>query len=493
MQSVVLGMTSRLWLLTNHCKLLFAAFCCLIIAPSVQAFSINGSKWPGAETPFYVQLSGISSTGVSWNTAFISAMNEWNASTPFNFVLRDEYRNPCANDLVNSVDFTDTVCGSSFGNNVLAVTIRTWETDLLGPPKIVRSDIVFNNKVVYDVYDGNLVQVGIPPGVIDFRRVALHELGHALGLDHDNTQTSSIMRSSIGNIYQLQTDDINGVSTLYGGLSNCQVSQLSFGIANDSLDTGDCNVQMLTVGGTDDSFVDVRKLELQTTTTVDLIMRSATLDSVLLLADSKLRFITQDDNSGGNCDARLNLTLSPGTYYVLANTYDSPTNCGNNKGSYQLQASFSKNQVSTLGQVVSLNGGTANVQFSGGITADNGLSFGNRFHSTDELDITVTLVIDPLHFGKPGFLVVAALINGVIHLLNDQGEFIPYAGGNAPILHVASGPLKAVEQVEIARDLVPASLGIQNFQGDFLVGYGLDSNPTEVYYHKTPLNLIIDP
>jgi len=38
---------------------------------------------------------------------------------------------------------------------------------------------------------------------------------------------------------------------------------------------------------------------------------------------------------------------------------------------------------------------------------------------------------------------------------------------------------------------VPGPLGIFQLEANFVVGYGLDTNPDEVYYHTTPMNLIV--
>ena len=76
------------------------------------AFELSGSKWLGAETEFYVNIEGISGTGLQWNTAFITAMEEWNTETLFTFDWKEEYRNPCENDGVNGVDFVEDYCGS---------------------------------------------------------------------------------------------------------------------------------------------------------------------------------------------------------------------------------------------------------------------------------------------------------------------------------------------------------------------------------------------
>ncbi len=456
-----------------------------------QAFEIAGNKWPGATTDFYVAMSGASQTGVLWNTAFIAAMQEWNTRTDFKFVLRNEYRNPCANDQFNSVDFTSTVCGSEYGRGTIAVALRSYRSEILGPASLARTDIVVNSAIAFDIFDGDLRQPGISFNGIDFRRVALHELGHALGLDHSNQ--TAMMLPNIGNTFRLQTDDITGTNTLYGGLSVCPIQTVSFGKYTDALQAGDCTVQKLTVGGTDNSLIDVRRLQLDSPTFVRIRMQSPSLDSVIVLADAALRFLAVNDNGAGKCDALIEQTLPAGTYYVISNTWTQATNCGATTGPYNLSISFISPSTSSLGRVESLSGGTANASFSGGITANNGNSYGNLFKPSDSLDIIARIRIDPLHRSRSGFLVVAAQIDGTLLLKNAQGQFVDYPGLHVPLIKAASKILDAQEDVAIATDLVPAAINVQNTNVNFLVGYGLDSNPQELFYHQTPINLLVEP
>jgi peptidoglycan hydrolase-like protein with peptidoglycan-binding domain len=73
-----------------------------------------------------------------------------------------------------------------------------------------------------------------PPTGIDFLSVAIHEIGHTLGLDH-SADASAIMYAFYSGIKQnLATDDINGIRSIYGSqtaksiLSDTSITSPSF-------------------------------------------------------------------------------------------------------------------------------------------------------------------------------------------------------------------------------------------------------------------------
>lgn len=475
-------------------KLVITVFLCCC-ASSAMAYDIKGNKWPGAKAEFHVDLSGSSATGILWNTAFIDALDEWNAETTFNFALFESFKDPCISDGTNSVDFTSDVCGTEYGSKTLAVTIRRFGFQLLGPARITEADIVVNQSESFDIFDGNLVQFGKEFAGLDFRRVALHELGHAIGLDHDELNAlPAIMAPTIGNLDRLQADDIAGVNALYGGLSNCNVEKLAFGTSSDALSADDCTVAELTVGGSDTSFIDIYQFEVAALSSYQFEMSGTGLDSVLILADSDFNFIAADDKTTASCDSNLSESLQSGTYYLLANTYDVPAkaDCAN-FGDYALSAYYDSTQLQRLTDNTSLQGGSSTASFSGGITANGGLSFGNHFTANQSLDITASIEIDSDHIGELGFLIVAAVVDNQILLLNSSGAFIDSAENAGVITHAADKTLQATEDIQIASKLIPASLGIEAMSVGFVVGYGLASEPGEVFYHQTPFNLTIQP
>lgn len=140
-------------------------------------------------------------------------MAEWNAVTSFEYrIFRNSFREPCNNPNIftpaNGVKFSNTVCGDAWGAAVLAITL-SWEKNGVR----TQSGIIFNSNESWNVYNGRWQKPGFF-GVDDFRRVAVHELGHALGLDHEDG-VPAIMATFVGNLEVPQPDDIAGVSFLY--------------------------------------------------------------------------------------------------------------------------------------------------------------------------------------------------------------------------------------------------------------------------------------
>jgi hypothetical protein len=116
----------------------------------------------------------------------------------------------------NELAFDSTIFGDEFGANVLAVTVsyRSSVPRSNGTNRRVESDIIFNTAYTWGSYRG-----ARQPGMHDLRRVTLHELGHALGLNHPDEagqSVSAVMNSTISDIDALQPDDVSGGQSLYG-------------------------------------------------------------------------------------------------------------------------------------------------------------------------------------------------------------------------------------------------------------------------------------
>jgi MYXO-CTERM domain-containing protein len=99
----------------------------------------------------------------------------------------------------------------------------TWAVPLtlVGSGKVVWKSEVFFNDAWNWTNDAEAAAAdfdnGLADGLIDLETVALHELGHAIGLDHEDSNPS-VMASGYGGINRsLAQDDIDAVEALYGG------------------------------------------------------------------------------------------------------------------------------------------------------------------------------------------------------------------------------------------------------------------------------------
>lgn len=204
--------------------ILAAALVIIAGTESSRAYSLLGIQWPSS-TAIIMQLqlgssSPLSDGSTDWNASMDAALSAWNgvlsgSGESFQSVLGSSAAVAQHNSL-NNVFFSNDVYGSAWGAGVLAITLTTYQV----PSNIsIESDMLFNQTLQWDSYRGNLRSRSGSP-LYDIRRVALHESGHVLGLDHpdQHAQTvAAIMNSTISNLDSLQTDDIDGAHAIYGG------------------------------------------------------------------------------------------------------------------------------------------------------------------------------------------------------------------------------------------------------------------------------------
>jgi hypothetical protein len=193
---------------------------------SVRAFVrttfSNGAAifWPSAQATLHLQLgcppAPLPYWGPCWEDAALDAAARWNGTaTLFRFSAQSSGvpTDPCSRvDGLNTVTFSPTLCGMSFGN-ALAVTISRGTAS----GALIDADVLFDAGRTWSTYPGELQF-----SAVDFHRVALHEFGHVLGLAHPDEagqNVVAIMNSRISNIDDLQSDDIAGVNAIYPTLA----------------------------------------------------------------------------------------------------------------------------------------------------------------------------------------------------------------------------------------------------------------------------------
>lgn len=309
-------------------------FLCFI-TPHAYSFEVSGNSWQFPTSTFYVGITGNSASGESWNSAFKRAMTEWSTATSFDFIAIDETLDPCIDrtrttfgDGITGVDFSPTQCSSSFGSNVLAVTLLTLDclnNTCSGGKEITDSDIVFNSDINWDIYSGTLQN-----DVRDFHRVALHELGHALGLDHESNSVA-IMQPLISNIDSLQADDIEGANFIYGGditIPSIYGLDIILPVAGEIITSSNSITLNGTLTQSDQILqnrpIDLYQFRLANDYTIDMRLSSNDINSLLYLVrvNSSQEIIPEfsfsNDNFGFGQNARIVETLEAGTYWAGA-------------------------------------------------------------------------------------------------------------------------------------------------------------------------------
>ena len=188
-----------------------------------HGYALENKSWPNPTTlTFHVQLGTLSKHlqdgSTSWSGAAAPAFTTWNDTLGgLRMVTTGTAAAVASGDRVNSVAFSSTVFGQSFGASTLAVTYYSSTSN-----SIVEADILFNTAQTFDSYRGPLQFGSNGRAIADIRRVLLHELGHAIGLDHPDSHgqhVTAVMNSVISNQDTLATDDKNGGQSLYGAPS----------------------------------------------------------------------------------------------------------------------------------------------------------------------------------------------------------------------------------------------------------------------------------
>lgn len=323
-------------------KVLFLLALTFLGAQPLFGFALEGKSWTLNRT-VAIQLSlGQPRTLIdgfaSFNKSAADVLAIWNTHLA-HLTLQPVIESPVvpsANDYEMSAAFSNTIFGDTFGRGTLAVTLIS---DRNGTTS--ETDTIFSSAFFWDSYNGPL-----RPGIEDFHRVALHEFGHTLGLDHpdQNGQTvSAVMNSQVSNTFTLQPDDIAGVESIYGDGPAEQSAVDAPVLANIStralVGTGD-NVLIggFIVQGTGPATVILRAIGFSLSAQG---IAGALFDPIITVYDSNRQQIAMNDDwiSAPNAEtiasyhldppntieSAVMLTLPAGAYTAVIESYSDPT------------------------------------------------------------------------------------------------------------------------------------------------------------------------
>jgi len=195
----------------------------LALGALTGAYSLETRRWPANATIVMHLELGPASTPLidgspDWDTVAESALAAWN---PFlNGLSLSGRRDDAAiasGNRINTVSFGDDAFGEPFGSGVLAIT-QTFYSPRTST--ITETDVVFNRARNWNSYRGPQRSAAGGGSLIDLRRVALHEFGHVIGLNHPDDHGQSVvavMNSRVSSVDTLQADDTDGATAIYGG------------------------------------------------------------------------------------------------------------------------------------------------------------------------------------------------------------------------------------------------------------------------------------
>ncbi len=189
-------------------------------ATIASAYVLEGPTWSASTVTFQLRLGNAGRTltdgNTSWDVAAQPAVLAWNAN--MGSLQLAANINPGAplssGDGINSIGFSNTANGQSFGSGTLAITLYWYSGG-----RMTEADVYVNNKMSWDSYRGPLRYGSNTYAIGDIQRVLIHEVGHAIGLNHPDQHgqnVDAIMNSVISNRYTTSADDIRGSQAMYG-------------------------------------------------------------------------------------------------------------------------------------------------------------------------------------------------------------------------------------------------------------------------------------
>lgn len=212
------------------------------LEPRVVPYATTGNLWPHPElvtisfAPDGTNVDGMSSdlfsvmnakfgSVTTWQNQILKAAQAWAQQTNLNFTVVSDNGGDSGSGSYQQGDpgFGDIrIFGYDFGDSTLAFAY-------LPPPTnnySIAGDIAFNTAQTWNI-----------GSTYDLATVAMHEVGHSLGLDH-STSAAAVMYSVYNGIDSgLNSDDISGIRNIYSADAPRSSDQYDAAASNETFST----------------------------------------------------------------------------------------------------------------------------------------------------------------------------------------------------------------------------------------------------------------
>lgn len=178
----------------------------------------------GASTSLMTSLTGLSGlvTAADIATVMDNALNVWADVSGFSNLgqVADSGAGLGASDAaggnIGDIRIGGIFIDGSAGSNVLAHAFQPGTDNIFGAGGNVAGDLHFDDSNSWFISDFNGSGLNVGTGSFDLYTVAIHEIGHALGLGHSAFGGAAMEATYAGIRTSLSADDIAGIQAIYG-------------------------------------------------------------------------------------------------------------------------------------------------------------------------------------------------------------------------------------------------------------------------------------